>query len=101
MADDHDFSALWWNLGQFGRQDIHLHACATDSHGNCKTELVGDGAACGGKGTPHYELRLIIGSAWAKKEDEGKPLSQYERALPRSFDHDNPRHFAAIAAPDA
>ena len=80
---EHEFSALWWNLGQYGRQDVHLHVCQTDTHRKCHVELVGEGAACGGKGTPHYPLRLEVGSVWSQREATGTPLSQYGLPLAR------------------
>lgn len=66
----HDFHALWWNFGQYGRQDVHLHPCHAES---CEVELVGAGYDCGGKGTPHTPKTLTSRSRWSAKEQEGQP----------------------------
>lgn len=67
MPKKHGFHALWWHLGQYGRQDVHLHPCIDHEH--CPTELVGEGRDCGGAETPHVERRL--GGRWSKRDQEG------------------------------
>lgn len=64
----HEFHALWWHFGPYGRQDVHLHPC------DCGTELVGVGRECGGPDTPHKRKQLTAGRSWADKRNEGKPL---------------------------
>ena len=67
----HEFHGLWWTFGPFGRQDVHMHPCATTG---CGSEMVGEGRTCGGPSTPHVEKRLSSTSKWSRKEAEGVPL---------------------------
>lgn len=71
----HVFNGLWWTLGPFGRQDIHLHPCENQ---RCKTEMVGVGHSCGGKDTKHVPLLLVAGSSWSQKSAEGSELARVE-----------------------
>lgn len=66
---DHKFHLLYFHLGPFGRQDVHIHPCT--EHEQCEMEYVGLGRNCG---TIHYRVRHRVNSVWPAKDQEGKPL---------------------------
>lgn len=71
IGHDHEFTALPWHLGPFGRQDVHLHSCFTR---NCHRVLVALGRDCDHK-AEHVERTLTISaSSWQTKDHEGAPL---------------------------
>lgn len=72
----HEFHRLWWHLGPYGRQDVHLHPCG----GSCKVELVGIGRDCDGDQSTHVRKTLTERSAWSKREHEGAALLGSSRA---------------------
>jgi len=41
---EHWITALWWNFGPFGRQDVHVHSCIEGSR--CQLVLIGEGRNC-------------------------------------------------------
>ncbi len=51
----HEFTALWWYFGPYGRQDAHVHSCFTD---DCDRVLVGQGRSCDGKPESHKRETL-------------------------------------------
>jgi hypothetical protein len=65
-----DFHALYWHLGPFGRQDVHLHPCLDRRFRNL--ELVGSGRDCDPRAV-HVEMRL--GSAHLGAGRDGEPLA--------------------------
>lgn len=65
---EHEFHALHWHFGQYGRQDVHMHPC------DCGTELVGEGRECGGPKTKHVAKKLTSRTTWGERKNEGKPL---------------------------
>lgn len=68
----HDFHALSWNFGKYGRQDVHLHPCERPS---CHYELVGLGRECDGDTSTHVPKTLSTrGNSWSSRSNEGKPL---------------------------
>ncbi len=71
----HAFHALWWHLGPYGRQDVHLHSCL--DHERCGIVLVGEGRDCKGRdgGQRHVRKRLAISATgWQNKHMEGTSL---------------------------
>jgi hypothetical protein len=64
-----DFHAMFWRLGKYGRQDVHLHPCTTE---NCERELVGEGRVC--NGSRHVAKTLTSNSRWSQKEHEGQDI---------------------------
>jgi hypothetical protein len=67
----HEYHALYWHLGPYGRQDVHLHPCFTEG---CDFNMVGPGRSCGPK-DKHVAKKLTIAkNAWSNRENEGKPL---------------------------
>lgn len=55
-AKAHDFTALWWNFGPYGPQDVHVHDCHNE---RCSYVLIGEGRECS-KDTQHYLERLTM-----------------------------------------
>lgn len=53
---EHGWTALAWNFGPYGPQDVHVHSCY---EGKCQREYVGAGRNCA-KGAPHTEVRLPL-----------------------------------------
>ncbi len=51
----HEFTALSWNFGPYGDQDVHVHSCFTEG---CYRALIGEGRFCGGPDTPHRRTTL-------------------------------------------
>lgn len=51
----HEFTALWWHFGPYGRQDVHVHSCFTEG---CDRVLVGAGRSCSGSGKDHHRETL-------------------------------------------
>jgi hypothetical protein len=51
----HTFTALWWHLGPYGRQDIHVHSCFNQ---DCSRVLIGKGRKCDGKPETHHRETL-------------------------------------------
>jgi hypothetical protein len=47
----HEFHAIWWNFGQYGPQDVHMHPC------ECGVELQGPGKDCDGDAKSHRRIR--------------------------------------------
>lgn len=76
-----EFHALWYHLGPYGRQDIHLHP-RFDKEGTDDV-LVGFGFHCTPKGL-HARKRLTIGSKWSNRSQEGQPLKGPVGTTPRS-----------------
>lgn len=56
----HTWTALWWNFGPHGRQDVHVHSCFdhTDDRGSCGRVLVGEGRSCDGRPESHRRETL-------------------------------------------
>lgn len=54
----HEFSALWWHLGQYGDQSVHVHGCFTEG---CWRVVVGPGRECDGDPRTHYRATLSEG----------------------------------------
>ena len=58
----HEFHALWWCFGPYGRQDVHVHSCVKDEtedgpwKGDCDRVLVGPGRDC--TAVPHHRETL-------------------------------------------
>jgi hypothetical protein len=68
------FHALYWHLGPYGRQDIHLHPCI--DHQGCDAQLVGLGEKCD-PSAEHFQKKLSIAvNHWSDKSMEGKPLGE-------------------------
>jgi hypothetical protein len=53
----HWFTALWWNFGPYGRQDVHVHSCIEDEPGDCERVVIGDGRNCK-PDAPHHRETL-------------------------------------------
>lgn len=51
----HTFTALWWHLGPFGRQDVHIHSCFDV---DCDRVVVGPGRSCDGDRETHWRETL-------------------------------------------
>jgi hypothetical protein len=51
----HTLTALWWNFGTFGRQDVHVHDCFSE---DCCRVLIGPGRDCDGDATTHHRESL-------------------------------------------
>jgi hypothetical protein len=51
----HEFTALWWHFGPYGRQDVHVHDCFDE---DCDRVVVGDGRDCDGQGESHHRETL-------------------------------------------
>lgn len=67
-----EFHALYFHLGPFGRQDIHLHPRIDR---DTLDVLVGFGRECVREpGRLHVQKRLTAGAAWSKRGTEGQPL---------------------------
>lgn len=47
----HVFSALWWRLGIYGPQNLHVHSCVDD---DCGRVVVGPGRDCDGYRISHH-----------------------------------------------
>ena len=72
-ARKHEYHAMYWHLGPFGRQDVHLHPCIC--HDNSDAQLVGLGRGCDPNGE-HVEKKLgIAKNHWTAKRNEGQPLT--------------------------
>lgn len=55
----HFFSALWWHFGKFGRQDVHVHSCLNETHGErCDRVVIGEGRECEGPEQRHWRETL-------------------------------------------
>jgi hypothetical protein len=80
MSHKHsEFTALYWHLGKYGRQDIHLHSCFTAQ--SCPLVLVGEGRECGGRKTLHVPRRLSTRKGcWSERQHEGEALESVERS---------------------
>ena len=50
----HVFTALWWNFGPYGRQDVHVHDCFTEG---CQRVVIGQGRNCK-RGAEHHRETL-------------------------------------------
>ncbi len=48
----HEFTALWWNFGPFGRQDVHVHDCFDRE---CSRVVIGAGRDCDIEAEHHRE----------------------------------------------
>jgi hypothetical protein len=48
----HTFTALWWNFGPYGRQDVHVHDCFDE---DCGRVVVGTGRDCTTSAEHHRE----------------------------------------------
>jgi hypothetical protein len=55
MSHRHEFTALWWTFGPYGRQDVHVHSCFTDG---CDRVLIGPGRDCDGDPATHHRETL-------------------------------------------
>lgn len=68
---EHDCSLVPWTLGEFGRQDVHLHSC--DTARGCAWTMVGWGPICEGVTTEHVGMNL--GDKRLNIKAEGTPLT--------------------------
>ncbi len=59
----HVFTALWWNFGRFGRQDVHVHGCFKDG---CEVHLIGEGRKCSGDQADHHREQYDDEKGWVK-----------------------------------
>jgi hypothetical protein len=76
-----EWTALYWHLGKYGRQDIHLHSCFTAQ--SCPLVLVGEGRECH-RGSVHVERRLSTRKGcWSERQREGEALELVERSSPQ------------------
>jgi hypothetical protein len=54
----HEFTALWWNFGSYGAQDVHVHSCFDE---DCKRVLIGRGRSCNPSAKHHrYTLSANV-----------------------------------------
>jgi len=51
----HQFAAIWWHFGQYGRQDVHVHSCCAE---DCDRVLVGAGRDCDPEDCDHHRETL-------------------------------------------
>lgn len=51
----HEFTALWWHFGPYGRQDVHVHGCFTEG---CDRVLIGEQRECSGSMSDHHRETL-------------------------------------------
>lgn len=57
----HVFAALWWGLGPYGRQDVHIHSCTEGEPGDCARVVVGpDRKRCDGNMATHKRATLPL-----------------------------------------
>lgn len=60
-AHKHGFSALWYGLGPYGRQDVHIHPCVAGEAGDCDRVVVGpDRKRCDGNMATHKRATLPL-----------------------------------------
>lgn len=52
---EHTFTALYWHLGPYGRQDVHVHSCFDE---DCHRVLIGSGRRCDGVEGEHWRATL-------------------------------------------
>ncbi len=55
MRHKHWFTALWWNFGKYGRQDVHVHSCIEGEPGDCERVIIGTGRDCTKDSAHHRE----------------------------------------------
>jgi hypothetical protein len=82
MSHKHsEWTALYWHLGKYGRQDVHLHSCLSSQ--SCATVLVGEGRECH-RGSVHVERRLSTQKGWSERQHEGEALESVEDGAARN-----------------
>lgn len=69
----HEFTALYWNPGPHGPQDVHVHDCFDEE---CDRVLVGAGRKCGGSTTRHVRHTLGRGEIPRMGDDQDHELAE-------------------------
>ena len=60
----HEFSAIGWTFGPFGRQDVHVHSCYAGCwtgalpEDACQRVLIAPGRECDGEPASHHRETL-------------------------------------------
>lgn len=72
LKHKHWFTSLWYQLGPYGRQDVHLHSCIEGGElgARCDRVLVGEGRECEGAKQKHW--RATLGGKWSDAAQEGE-----------------------------
>lgn len=64
----HQFSALWWHFGPYGRQDVHVHSCFDHAEDDvCHRVLIGPGRDCDGDSATHWRETLDGGDYFGEE----------------------------------
>lgn len=54
----HEFTALWWHMGIYGPQNVHVHSCFDQ---DCDRAVVGPSRDCDGDRSTHHRETLGSG----------------------------------------
>lgn len=58
----HWFTSLWWHLGEYGPQNVHIHSCIEGT--DCDRVVVGPGRNCDGDQVTHQRETLGVKDPW-------------------------------------